>query len=222
MQSDRGKPGTDEGVQVATRRLSLRCDLDGGLSEKDFDSRSCSSLDSSRDQSSNADFSECADPDKWIKRYNELLEYRRKYGHCNVPYHHKDKPFLNSWVKRQRYQHKCLLQGKPTHLTGERIRLLDNVNFAWDTHALAWEANCEAFRQFVESHNHCHIPAKETRLFAWAKRQRRQHKLWLANKDSTMTEDRCRRLTILGFRWGTLPGTRGSITQQNQFHDLSH
>ena len=83
--------------------------------------------------------------------------------------------------------------------------MLEAINFSWDTHELAWESNFEAFRKHVQINKHCHIPAKETRLFAWAKRQRRQYKLWLANEDSTMTEERCRRLTSLGFRWGTLP-----------------
>lgn len=175
------------------------------LSDKDCDSRSSCSHDSSQGQSRNLDFGEHGDSDKWHSRYNELLEYREQHGHCNVPYHYKEKPFLNSWVKRQRYQFKCLRQGKTSHLTNERIRLLEAINFSWDTHELAWESNFEAFRKHVQTNKHCHIPAKETRLFAWAKRQRRQHKLWLANKDSTMTEDRCRRLTGLGFRWGTQP-----------------
>jgi len=175
------------------------------LSDKDCDSRSSCSRDSSQGQSRNLDFGEHADSDKWATRYNELLEYREQHGHCNVPYHYKDKPFLNSWVKRQRYQYKCLRQGKTSHLTGERIRMLEAINFSWDTHELAWESNFEAFRKHVQINKHCHIPAKETRLFAWAKRQRRQYKLWLAHEDSTMTEERCRRLTGLGFRWGTQP-----------------
>jgi len=217
-------PHIDDGLQVVNRvirRLSLSNGVSVELGEKEYDSGSCSSLDSSREHRSNLDFGEHVDPDKWAARYNELLEYREKYGHCNVPYHYKEKPFLNSWVKRQRYQYKCLLQGKPTHLNSERIRLLDSINFAWDTHALAWEANFEAFRQHVKTHNHCHIPAKETRLFAWAKRQRRQHKLWLANKDTTMTEDRYRRLTTLGFRWGVRPLCMTSVRPSVETPDLS-
>jgi len=190
----------------AINQLSWNANTTDELSDKDCDSRSSCSRDSSQGQSRSLDgFGEHTDPDKWAVRYNELLEYREQHGHCNVPYHYKDKPFLNSWVKRQRYQYKCLRQGKTSHLTSERIRMLEAINFSWDTHELAWEANFEAFRKHVQTNKHCHIPAKETRLFAWAKRQRRQYKLWLANEDSTMTEERCRRLTGLGFRWGTQP-----------------
>jgi len=202
--------GQTQSDQIPTARqsidqLSWSLNSTDELSDKDCDSRSSCSHDSSRGQSRNLDFGEHTDSDKWATRYNELLEYREQHGHCNVPYHYKEKPFLNSWVKRQRYQYKCLRQGKTSHLTNERIRLLEAINFSWDTHELAWEANFEAFRKHVQTYKHCHIPAKETRLFAWAKRQRRQYKLWLAQQDSTMTEERCRRLTGLGFRWGTQP-----------------
>lgn len=189
----------------AINLLSWNASNTDEFSDKDCDSRSSCSQDSSRGQNGNLDFGEHTDSDKWATRYNELLEYRELHGHCNVPYHYKDKPFLNSWVKRQRYQYKCLRQGKTSHLTNERIRLLEAINFSWDTHELAWESNFEVFRKHVQMNKHCHIPAKETRLFAWAKRQRRQYKLWLAKEDTTMTEERYRRLTGLGFRWGTQP-----------------
>jgi hypothetical protein len=81
------------------------------------------------------------------------------------------------------------------------VQLDETLGFAWDTHAMAWEANYEILKKFVKRHGHCYIPAKERSIFAWAKRQRRQHKQWMVKQDSTMTEDRYRRLSILEFRW---------------------
>ena len=163
---------------------------------KDTDSN-CSAGNSTLDS---LDFNENTDHGKWEARFHELLEYRAKFGHCNVPYNFQEKPFLYSWVRRQRHQHKLLHQGRGSHLMGERVRLLESIGFAWDTHALAWEVNYELLETYVQRVGHCHIPAREKRLFAWAKRQRRHYRRWTVGQDSTMTEDRFRRLTKLGFR----------------------
>jgi len=172
-----------------------------GSSSREVDANSIdNSTNSSGGSHDASEYQECG---KWEARFNELLEYRARFGHCNVPYHFKEKQFLYSWVKRQRHQYKLLHQGKGSHLTPERIRSLESVGFSWDSHAMAWEMNYEVLQKFVQQEGHCHIPARETRLFAWAKRQRRQHRRWLAKQDSTMNEDRCRRLTILGFKWGS-------------------
>lgn len=153
--------------------------------------------------------------DRWMARFQDLLEYREKYGHCIVSYTFKEKPLLYSWVKRQRYQYKCLLQGKASQLTTERVQLLESVDFAWDTHDIAWETNYALLKEFVKFHGNCHIPVKERRMFAWAKRQRYQHKRWIAKQDSTMTEDRHHRLSMLGFRWSNteneLHGSHGVV-----------
>ena len=67
----------------------------------------------------------------WEERFNELLAFRNKNGHCNVPTNFKENPKLSTWVKCQRRQYKLFLEGKKTHMTRERISKLSSVYFVW-------------------------------------------------------------------------------------------
>ena len=37
----------------------------------------------------------------WLNKFQELLEYKKKYGHCNVPSTHENQSLLY-WVYHQR------------------------------------------------------------------------------------------------------------------------
>jgi hypothetical protein len=139
--------------------------------------------------------------EKWKQRYQDLLDYRKHNGNCNVPFHYKEKPFLSQWVKRQRYQYKCKLQGKHSHLTTERVQVLDMIGFIWDSHSAAWEENFDLLKQFEKKHKHCHVPVANCQLSTWMKRQRRQYKRFMAKQTSTMTQGRMGRLIELDFVW---------------------
>ena len=138
---------------------------------------------------------------KWMERYDDLLEYKKQYGHCHVPFHFKGNPSLSQWVKRQRHQHKLFDAGKHSHLNSERIQLLEGIGFTWDSHSAAWEENFQALNEFKDQFGHCHVPIANSRLSTWVKRQRRQYKRYISNQSSTMTEERIQRLSDLGFVW---------------------
>jgi hypothetical protein len=42
--------------------------------------------------------------ENWTEKYEVLLDYRLKNGHCMVPNQYTENPPLAEWVKRQRYQ----------------------------------------------------------------------------------------------------------------------
>ncbi|KAL3933402.1 MAG: hypothetical protein SGBAC_010415 [Bacillariaceae sp.] len=68
----------------------------------------------------------------WQERYNELVEYKKKYGNCNVPSRFQENPPLGMWVKSQRRQYKLNLSHELTRLTPERFQLLTNLGFNWE------------------------------------------------------------------------------------------
>ncbi len=144
--------------------------------------------------------------DQWNARLQDLLDYKAEHGHCNVPFCYDEKPFLAPWVKRQRYQYKCKVKGKHSHLTDERERMLEDLGFVWDTHVAAWEENFERMVEFYKMHGHCYVPIKQKELSTWAKRQRRHYKQFQDAKNkptATMTEDRIQRLNSINFPWMT-------------------
>jgi len=70
----------------------------------------------------------------WMERYNELQEYAKKYGSCNVSssyisFHGSQ---LSSWVKCQRRQYKMFKEGSATNMTADRIAKLERIGFEWE------------------------------------------------------------------------------------------
>ena len=55
---------------------------------------------------------------QWEERFAQLADYKKKYGHCNVPARWKKDPTLGGWVHNQRAFKR---QGT---LSPERIRKL--------------------------------------------------------------------------------------------------
>jgi len=67
----------------------------------------------------------------WSERYLELVRYRAKYGHCNVPQHYPDDPALGYFVKAQRSQYMKMIDGKKSCMTLERAIMLETIGFQW-------------------------------------------------------------------------------------------
>ncbi|CAJ1952789.1 unnamed protein product [Cylindrotheca closterium] len=67
----------------------------------------------------------------WEERLNELKEYRRINGHCEVPTHYQQNKKLATWVKCQRRQYKLYRDGRQSTMTPERIDELDQMDFSW-------------------------------------------------------------------------------------------
>lgn len=68
----------------------------------------------------------------WDERVYELLDYKRMYGHCNVPSRYAPNRQLAVWVKRQRRQYKFYQDDKPSSMTPQRIARLEAIGFEWD------------------------------------------------------------------------------------------
>ena len=75
--------------------------------------------------------------EQWMERFNDLIKYKQKYGHCCVPHKCIDYPELSVWVKRQRYQYKLKTRNLHSTLSDERQRMLEDMNFVWDSHTIA-------------------------------------------------------------------------------------
>ena len=65
----------------------------------------------------------------WEDRYRELLLYKNKYGHCNVPTKWKENKSLGYWVENQRKRCRGAKGRNP--LSKEQIDKLDSIGFNW-------------------------------------------------------------------------------------------
>lgn len=68
----------------------------------------------------------------WAERLEELKEFKKEFGHCNVPSRYQTNHQLAIWVKRQRRQWKNKMDRQPNCMTDERQRKLEALGFVWD------------------------------------------------------------------------------------------
>jgi len=142
--------------------------------------------------------------EKWQERFDELLEFRKENKHCLVPHTFPMNPGLARWVKRQRYQYTLFQQNKKASINLERIKILGNIGFVWDSHEATWQERLGALNEFKNEHGHCEVPSKyelNAQLATWVKCQRRQYKLYLEGQPSNITEERIAELERYGFKW---------------------
>jgi len=69
----------------------------------------------------------------WDMRYEALIEYRKRFGHVNVPWQWKENVALAQWVNSQRKKYKDLMDGKRNNLTDEQINRLNLIGFKWNS-----------------------------------------------------------------------------------------
>jgi hypothetical protein len=67
----------------------------------------------------------------WEDRLNELAEYRKIHGHCNVPRRNNENSKLGGWVMNQRTQYRWYLEGKKSPMTLLRSQELESLGFEW-------------------------------------------------------------------------------------------
>jgi hypothetical protein len=83
------------------------------------------------------DFAWNAQEAAWERHIDDLQNFKEEYGDCLVPLNHPKYPKLGLWVKEQRRHYTLMKQGKPSHMTEQRARVLDEVGFCWDTHEVS-------------------------------------------------------------------------------------
>tara|TARA_B100001142_G_scaffold260516_1_gene262921 strand:- start:205 stop:453 length:249 start_codon:yes stop_codon:yes gene_type:complete len=67
----------------------------------------------------------------WNDRYSQLLEYKDEHKNCLVPQVYSKNKALGTWVHTQRKQYRLRSEGKKSHLTEERIKVLSEAGFVW-------------------------------------------------------------------------------------------
>jgi hypothetical protein len=81
----------------------------------------------------------------WMRRYQELVEYKNQTGDCEVPTKYASNKALGRWVSSQRAEYKLWRMMNQHHhdsstkaqpaasklLTPERVSMLDALGFRW-------------------------------------------------------------------------------------------
>jgi hypothetical protein len=132
--------------------------------------------------------------DPWTEKYNALVQYKRKYGDCNVSSKDKEHHKLGTWVGDLRTSFK-----KGT-LSDARISKLNEIGFTWHGIDAKWNMRYSELMKYIREFGHCNVPQKydaNPQLGEWVITQRKTF------KNGSIREDRLAKLNELGFRWNT-------------------
>lgn len=152
---------------------------------------------------------------KWGERLEQLRAYKDTHGDCLVPDGYSANPKLARWVREQRGQFKNLRDGKPSHMTQERMAALNELNFTWSLREkVDWKDRFEELVDYKCKHGDCLVPtnyAPNAQLGTWVANQRKHYRLMREGKRSIMTQERIVLLERAGFQWSIRPsGSRRS------------
>jgi hypothetical protein len=141
----------------------------------------------------------------WEDRLNELAEYRKIHGNCNVSKGNKAYSTLANWVATQRKEYKLYVDQMASNMTTVRIQKLEKLDFEWRVCVITWEDRLSELADYRKIHGHCNVPkaymSKNSNLGEWIKTQRTQYRLHLEGKTSPMTAFRIQKLESLRFEW---------------------
>ncbi len=137
--------------------------------------------------------------------YEKLKQYKTAHGDCLVPRQWKKDKRLGEWVTDQRRQYKYKTNNKPTLLTAQREKKLNEIEFTWSLrNRLDWNERYQELVKFKQENGHCIVPQLYTKvkgLGKWVSKQREQYKNLVDGKYSFITEERIEQLDAIGFSW---------------------
>jgi len=118
----------------------------------------------------------------WEDRLAEVVSFKEKHGHCNIPMSITDPPKLGAFINATRVQ-----RNKGT-LSAERIAKLDEVGFVWQGQGTkigedgmneTWKIRFEELVQYKQLHGNCDVSQNRKgnpQLCNWIQQQRQLKK----------------------------------------------
>jgi hypothetical protein len=145
--------------------------------------------------------------ESWNDMLYQLLLFKARNGDVNVPDNDTRYRPLYDWVQTQR-EHYTLYQQDETStalLNADRVAVLESIDIQCTVRGeMLWQTYFDALVAYKNEHDDVRVPRhyeKVPKLSEWVTDQRRQCKLRLEGKPSTMTAERMAKLDQLGFVW---------------------
>jgi hypothetical protein len=144
----------------------------------------------------------------WEQRLEQVKAFKEAHGHARIPVNH---PELGSWVHDQRKHYKLYISNDPkTKMTQEKLQKMIDVGFIFEvakksqqydsrSNAKSWEERFEELKDFKETFGHTIVPQHYPNLGWWVNTQRKERKKLKAGKKTSLTIERCLKLTEIGF-----------------------
>lgn len=141
---------------------------------------------------------------QWNQTYHELLEYKEKRGHTNVPL---SQGTLGLWVSNQRADYNKYRQGKPSHMTQTRAEQLRSIGFEFYSGKKLqssiderWYLRFVELKRYKDVHGTCNVKqSANSSLYSWCQQQKKSYRKKLQGEKSSLKKSREEALQSIGF-----------------------
>ena len=160
------------------------------------------------------EFSQRGSYQNFNDRIEQMKQFKAQHGHVNIPTSH---PELGEFVSRQRWDYRRRQDGFPSPMTDERCKILTDLGFKfdlglrWDRSKMlppkSWDERFQELLNFKQTFGHCIVPQHSQHipgLGSWVKEQRKNYKLMMEGRRSSMTPEKALKLSNVGFVFNVL------------------
>ena len=146
------------------------------------------------------------------ERFEELLKFKQKFGHCNAP-HTKSSEYysLGMWSSNLRSSYIQLQKGENRHhkLTDANIQRLEEAGFKWTLRPprRTFDERFEELLKFKQKFGHCNVPATKSSKYwslgCWCRDLRVAYKRFKKGEKPRikLALENIWRLEEAGFKW---------------------
>jgi len=139
-------------------------------------------------------------------RFNDLMAFKAKYGHCDVPYRGEDSS-LGQWCSQLRASYKKIQnkQKPKIKLSDEQIQRLNDAGFKWSQKVRSgFDEHFSDLMVFKAKYAHCDVSrGEDASLGRWCSQLRASYKK-IQNKQKPkikLSDEQIQRLNDAGFKW---------------------
>lgn len=130
----------------------------------------------------------------WKVMFEMLVEFKDKYGHCNVSRWDANNSTLGMWASNQR------TKKQKGNLLDDRIACLDSIGFEWNLRDFLWDKMLSALFNYKAKNGNCNVPRNYDEyqgLSLWVGTQRHLYNI------GKLPKSRYKILNDMGFVWDT-------------------
>lgn len=141
-------------------------------------------------------------PEKWLRNFNLLKDFKAKNGHVKVPVKFAENK-LGSWLKTQVTQYRNAKEGRQPGLSQDRIRLLEEIGVTWGEKRVTtpWDSRFSDLLDYKNRFGHVNVPwqwKENIPMAQWVNSQRKKYKDLMDGKRNNLTEEQINKLNELG------------------------
>ena len=142
------------------------------------------------------------------ERFNDLMSFKSKCGHCNVPQHGEDAS-LGQWCSHVRLSYKKMQnhQKPPIKLSDEQIQRLNDAGFKWSLRKVwsGFDDRLDDLMAFKDKYGHCDVSTlgEDASLGQWCSQLRLSYKKIQNHQKPKikLSDEQIQRLNDAGFKW---------------------